>query len=96
MVEYGLKNGQKIFYNDGDTCKVGDFCIYEKGEGKYIVKKLISINDGCYWFEGNPSGYKSTDSRSYGCLTKDEFNTIGVVKPNFDKKALIAFLGGMF
>lgn len=103
MEEYGSPAGQdvKIYYNQtcmpGDncsfqclvdkcTCSSSD-CITEDANGNLAIKRLVSIKNGCYWFEGNSKPwiedgikYESFDSRTYGCLMPSEFLMQGVSK----------------
>ncbi len=68
-------------YHDGDwllalwggQCKVGQVLIIEREErpGIYLVKRLVRIEDGKYWVQGdNPLA--STDSRQWGLLNSQE------------------------
>lgn len=103
MEEYGNPEGQnvKIYYNQkcvpGDNCSFqclaekcvcppGD-CVSDGGNEFLAIKRLISINNDCYWFEGNYNSriegnteYTSFDSRTYGCLMPSEFRMNGVAK----------------
>ena len=81
-------------------CSVGDICVFhclsEKcnhspeeqiamNGGKYIIKQLKQKNDKCYWFEGNPSGKRTDDSRAYGWLCENDINVIGIVNADIRK-----------
>jgi hypothetical protein len=96
MEQYGFNDGQsyKIYYKR--QCIAGNICAFKClvdkciGQPDGVVdynKLLVSINDNCYWFEGNKNSwtedgleYESFDSRSYGCLKPEEFKMYGVVE----------------
>lgn len=99
MSEYGLGDGVEARIYVNQTCQVGDFCSFtcisekcaHEGQlGYEAVKKLTSIKDNCYFFEGNKNEWReenhpgqvafSHDSNIFGCLTLDEFRMEGVVK----------------
>lgn len=86
----------KVYPNK--PCEVGSFCVFEclvekcfnDGQPAHsYLKKLISVTDGCYLFEGNPDPWEengvvkySFDSRYYGCLYPSEFSIVGVAFPD--------------
>jgi hypothetical protein len=90
MIQYGYSNDEKtkIYYNQ--TCRPGYDCSFQCTvkkcrDGEEYIKRVISIKDDCYWFEGNPKPmvegeytYESFDSRQYGCLKPGEFKMEGV------------------
>lgn len=102
MEEYGFMNGETYWYYPKLACLPGDNCRFEclterctyhftSTSTKPItvyLKHLVSIEDDCYWFEGNKNSfivndqeYESFDSRSYGCLKPNEFEISGVAIP---------------
>lgn len=104
MEQYGLEDKEDLWIFPNQQCKEGNFCSFvclaEKckcpsedrcpsfGKSESQLKKLISIKDDCYWFEGNPKPYEensewfeSYDSRQYGCLKPNEFEMDGVITP---------------
>ncbi len=103
MEDYGSPADQdvKIYYNQecmpGDNCSFqclvdkcvcpSGGCVNEDANNNLAIKRLVSIKNGCYWFEGNSKPwtegnikYESFDSRTYGCLLPSEFSVQGVVK----------------
>lgn len=103
MQQYGIDDGDIFRVNHYWACKPGDNCFFKclvpKCAGDYgdskgqtdWTKRLISIKDDCYWFEGNPEPWmengilvQSFDSRIYGCLKRSEFIMRGVAEPMGD------------
>lgn len=102
MNEFGLLNDDYILIKD-TPCSVGDYCVFQWDEcypnceqnshieiGETYIKKLVQVDDNqCHWFEGNPTGLYTYDSRTFGCITHKQFHTIGVViwsQPHIFKK----------
>ena len=100
MQQYGFYDGASFRVDTQKTCEPGDFCsfvclvercrgIYGEATGQVDwTKRLMSITDNCYWFEGNPENWmengimvQSFDSRMYGCLKQNEFRMQGVAEP---------------
>jgi len=62
MEQYGIKDKSTVKVYTKRECKEGDFCAFKCNAEKcvtkshvYYLKKLITRNNDCYWFEGNPS-----------------------------------------
>jgi len=61
MEQYGIKDKSTVRVYTKRECKNGDFCAFKCNAEKcamkthsYFLKKLITKNNDCYWFEGNP------------------------------------------
>lgn len=89
MVEYGFDDGDTLFVSLSSNCSVDEFCVFttnDWGEEKGIyIKKLIRINNNCYFFEGNPSGKQTSDSRHKGCIPKEKITSQNPVTSNYTK-----------
>lgn len=101
MQQHGFEDGETFRLYPNRICEPGDFCSFRcrvdkclgnygasKGMG-YWVKQLVSVDDDCYWFEGNPEPWEeggilvqSFDSRTYGCLKSSEFVMEGIAIPD--------------
>lgn len=94
MVEYGFSESGTATLYPNKQCRVGDFCSFTclsskctlNGEKPDAIKKLISVVNNCYFFEGNKKPIwengqwmDSWDSNKYGCLHPAEFKMEGVV-----------------
>lgn len=93
MTEYGFQENQQHEWYPNRKCQVGDFCAFtcladkcKNGSDDKFLKKLISTENNCYFFEGNKKLYKykgqlnfSWDSNVYGCLKLSEFRMDYVV-----------------
>jgi len=100
MVEYGFDNNIAISVNKSDECLTGDICVFDwistEQVGHTYVKKLIRVENGCYWFEGNPSGMHTYDSRNFGCVTDQQIHIIGTVNPIRCNSGLLSCFKGWF
>lgn len=86
MTDYGITDGSTLVMYPNKKCNVGDICGIEcltkkcNNDGDTIfTKKIISIDNNCYFFQGNKNPLESWDSRYYGCLKPDEFKMWGIV-----------------
>lgn len=94
MTEYGLRDSELVKLHKDEKCEPGDICIFKclvdkciNNEDNEFIKKLVLVDNNCYWFEGNreiwvkdDTEFHSFDSRVYGCLQPSEFEIEGVVR----------------
>lgn len=94
MTEFGFTTGMAEWYPN-KTCEIGNFCGFDclsfkcqRGVEKSFLKKLVKIENNCYYFEGNTNPWRengilveSFDFRVFGCLMPNEFRINGVFTP---------------
>lgn len=82
-MEPTIKESDTIYYDPHKIPSINDIivfdCLVEKCNGKYLIKRIIKIDQvGNYWVEGDNKEH-SFDSRNYGWLSPSEIDISGVV-----------------
>lgn len=83
-----LNDGERIWLNIYSEPQIGDIisfrCFTEKchggraSESDFVIKRIIKIENGNYWIEGDNKEH-SWDSRNFGWLSTKDMHIEGIV-----------------
>lgn len=103
MSGYGIDDGEKVKINIGD-CRLSDICVFQWttdwvqpvsgklkiNSGEVFIKKIIAIENGCYYFVGGNNTPISLDSRTFGCINNNQFRFVGsVITDSIDRTTTV-------